>query len=161
MKYLLVVILSLILIFPVTVLALNTDSHLVTVTVVEINEIAVIGGGITLTINSAVAGSEPTPVTDTTCDLCWTTNGTGKKITVKTNQGSPTFTLTVLPTSISALGGGTAVGAPVTLSTTDIDFITAISIVAASCDLEYTASATAAQGTGSEVHTVTYTITAG
>jgi len=161
MKYLFTVILSLILIFPVLALASDTDSHTVTVQVLEINEIDV-DNDLILTIDSATAGDEPDDAMDsTTCDLCWTTNATTtKKITVDTSLLSPTYTLKVV--AINITGVGTAVGtaaAEVTLSTTGPnDFITSISQTTGICDLQYTASATAAQGIGSDVHTVTYTI---
>jgi hypothetical protein len=138
-------------------LAASSDSHTVTVTVTAINELSISGGNITLTINSATAGSEPDDATDsTTCDLLWTTNEASKKITAETDLAAPSFTLKVVAASVS---GGTA--APeVTLSTTAEDFVTGVATTTGSCDLSYTASATAAQGTGSDVHTVLYTITA-
>jgi hypothetical protein len=138
------------------VMASNTDNHTVTVQVNAINEVAISGGNITLTINTATAGSEPDDATDnTTCDLLWTTNQASKKITVATDQGSPTFTLKVVAQNVS---GGTA-ASEVTLSTTATDFVTGVATTTGNCDLSYTASATASDGTGSEVHTVTYTLT--
>lgn len=138
-------------------LAASSDSHTVTVTVSAVNELAISGGGVTLTVSTATAGSDLDDATDsTTCDLLWTTNETSKKITVATDLAAPDFTLKVLADNVS---GGTA--APeVTLSTTAVDFVTGVSQSSGSCDLSYTASATAAQGTGSDSHTVTYTITA-
>jgi len=47
----------------------------------------------------------------------------------------------------------------VTLTTTAIDFVTGVATTTGTCDLSYVASATAAQGTGSDVHTVLYTLT--
>ena len=137
--------------------AADNDSHTVTVQVNAVNELAISGGNITLTINSATAGSDLDDATDnTTCDLAWTTNQASRKITVVSDQGSPTFTLKVVAQNVT---GGTA-ASEVTLSTTATDFVTAVSQASGSCDLAYTASATAAQGTGSDVHTVTYTVTA-
>ena len=117
------------------------------------------GGNITLTISTATAGSEPDSVTNNTCSLDWSTNENNKKITVETDIASPTFTLKVEAVNISGTGNkvGTAVG-EITLSITPQDFIERISEATASCTLKYTASATAAQGTGSDVHTITYTI---
>ena len=142
-----------------TAMAANTDSHTVTVTVAAINEIDV-DTNVTLTVNSATAGQDPDVVTDnTSADLKWTTNEASKKITVATNLAAPNFSLTAQAVNISGSGTpGTAAGA-VTLSTTAADLITGISTSAASCDLQFVASATAAQGTGSDVHTVTYTLT--
>jgi hypothetical protein len=135
----------------------STDSHTVTVTVNAINEIGITGGNITLTLSSATPGQDPDDATDdTTCDLAWTTNESGKKITVETNLASPKFTLKVVAQNVT---GGTA-AAEVTLSDTATDFVTGIATTTGSCDLAYTASATAGEGTGSDVHTVTYTLTA-
>jgi len=138
----------------------QTDNHTVTVQVLAINEAAITGGDLTLTINTATAGQEPDDAVDnTTCDLAWTTNEATKKITVETNLAAPTFTLKVLAQNVT---GGGAAAPEVTLSTTGAnDFVTGVGQTAGGCDLQYTASATAAQGTGSDVHTVTYTLTAG
>ncbi|MBD3334864.1 MAG: hypothetical protein GF355_05060 [Candidatus Eisenbacteria bacterium] len=139
------------------VLAGPTDSHTVTVTVTAISEVGITGGNITLTIDSATPGSDPDDATDaTTCDLDWTTNESSQKITVATDLASPNFTLSVEAINVT---GGTSAGA-VTLSTTAQDFVTGISTTTGSCDLSYTASANASDGTGTDVHTVTYTITA-
>lgn len=138
--------------------AADNDSHSVTVQVVAINELAISGGNLILTINSATAGSDPDDATDSsTCDLVWTTNETSKKITVQTDQAAPTFELKVIAQNVV---GGTA-SAEVTLSTSAEDFVTNVSTTTGSCDLSYTASATAGQGTGSDVHAVLYTVTAG
>jgi len=134
----------------------STANHTVTVTVNSINEVAIVGGNLTLTISTATAGSNPNNATNsTTCDLNWTTNDTGKKITVVTNLAVQKFTLKVVAANVS---GGTA-AAQVTITDTPADFVTAVATTLGTCDLSYTAIATAAQGTGSDVHTVTYTLT--
>jgi hypothetical protein len=135
--------------------ASNIASHNVTVHVDAINEAAVTGGDITLTINTATAGSQPNNATNATCHLNWTTNEPGKKITVETDQAAPTFTLKVTATAVS---GGTA-AAQVTVSNSAQDFVTAIGTTVGTCTLSYQASATAAEGTGEDVHAVTYTLT--
>ena len=136
----------------------NTANHTITVTVSTINELSITGGNFTLSISAATAGSNPTDATDnTTTDLNWsTTDVASKKITVATSLASPTFTLKVVAQTVSS---GTA-AAEVTLSTTAADFVTGISTTIGTCDLSYTAQATAAQGTGSDAHVVTYTLTA-
>jgi hypothetical protein len=135
--------------------ASNIANHTVTVHVDAINEAAVTGGDITLTINSATAGSNPNNATDGTCHLNWTTNEAGKKITVESDQAAPTFTLKVTATAIS---GGTATP-QVTVSNVAQDFVTAVATTIGTCTLSYVASATAAQGTGQDVHVITYTLT--
>ena len=140
-----------------TALAASSASHDVTVTVSAINEVAVSGGNLTLTISTATAGSEPDAATDsTTCDLSWTTNEASKKITVAAGAAISGATLKVTAANVT---GGTSAG-QITLSSTAQDFVTGISTTTGSCDLSYEASATASQGTSSNTHTITYTITA-
>jgi hypothetical protein len=92
--------------------ALNTAEHTVTVTVEAINEAAITGGDLILTINTATAGQEPDDAVDnTTCDLDWTTNEATKKITVETDLLAPAFALKVVAQNVT---GGTA-AAEVTL----------------------------------------------
>ena len=135
----------------------GSANHTVTVQVAAINEIAITGGNITLTINTATAGSEPDEVTDnSSCDLLWTTTEASKKITVATDQASPTFELRVKPKFVT---GGTGVSGEVTLTTSAQDFVTDVATTTGNCDLQYKAIATANDGTGSELHTVTYTLT--
>jgi len=160
MKKLAVALLALVLYFGLAgvAMAANADSHMVTVQVSAINELAIDGEDLTLTINSATAGWDPEDATDdTTCDLLWTTNEPSKKITVVTDLAFPSFTLKVEAQTI--IGGGTAAG-EVILNTTGTDLVTGVATTTGGCDLKYTASATAEQGTGTETHTITYTLTA-
>jgi hypothetical protein len=136
--------------------ASNTANHTVTVQVNAINELAITGGSVTLTLNTATAGSNPNDVTDATCGLQWTTNEATKKITVQTDQSSPNFTLKSVAISVS---GGTAAAQSTLSGAAPHDFVTGISTTLGSCTVRYTGQATAAQGTGSVLHTVTYTIT--
>jgi hypothetical protein len=138
------------------VFATNTDNHTVTVTVDAINEIAVTGGDITLTINTATAGSDPDAQTDNTCGLLWTTNEPGKKITAASDEAAPNFTLKVLAQAVT---GGTASAEATLSNTTARDVVEGVATTTGGCTLRYTASATAAQGTGTVNHTVTYTVT--
>ncbi|MBI5058799.1 hypothetical protein HZB60_03325 [candidate division KSB1 bacterium] len=136
----------------------NIANHTVTVQVDVINELEISGGNITLTISTATAGQNPDDATNNTCGLQWTTNEATKKITVVTDQSSPNFTLKVVATGVT---GGTAAAEATLSSTVADDFVTGISTTLGSCTVGYTAQATAAQGNGSVVHTVTYTLTAG
>jgi hypothetical protein len=145
------------LLVPAAALAGNTATQSVTVTVSSIDEVAVTGGAVTLTINSATAGSEPDAASDSTTGLAWTTNDAGQKITVETDLASPTFTLQVLATGVT--GGSAALEQ--TVSHTAADFITGMSAQTGGCTLQYDASASAAQGTGSDGHTITFTMLAG
>ncbi len=126
-------------------------------------DISVLNGDASLTVSAASAGQQPAAAIDETCQLQWTTLETDatKKITVQSSLATPSFTLTVSAVNISA-GDGTAVGT-VSVSTTAGDLI--VSIPAAvpvsdpgTCTLHYSASATAANGAGSDNHTITFTI---
>jgi hypothetical protein len=135
----------------------QSASHVVTVEVSAINELILTGGNITLTTSTATAGQQPEPATNTVCGLAWTANASNAKITVASSLASPMFTLRVLAQDVT---GGTA-AAEVTLSSVAVDFITGTGTTTGDCVLRYTAWATAPQGTGRDVHTVTYTLTSG
>ena len=126
--------------------------------------LSVTGGDIVLTISTAVAGGNPDPVSNEVSGLSYWTNPKTYKITARTNLVAPLFTLMVLAKNIQTGGsgsGGTA-QSQITLSTIDQDVILGFSSGTLAnphtCTLEYTASATAAQGTGNDVNTITYTI---
>ena len=126
-------------------------------------DLALSGGDVGLTISTAAAGQQPDAVTDESTQLDWTTlvSDPTKKIVVQTGLVSPLFTLSVQALNISS-GDGTSAG-EVTLGSSPTDFI--VSIPAdippgdpGTCTLHYSASATAAEGSGSDVHTITFTI---
>jgi hypothetical protein len=123
-------------------------------------ELTVEGGDVGLAVTSATAGQDPDPDVDqTTSDLKYRkeTADPTQKITVETNLGSSLFTLKV--EALSA-GDGTPAGER-TLGTTAQDFITSItSETFVYCDLRYTSVALASDGTGTDNHTVTYTMIA-
>jgi hypothetical protein len=136
-------------------LAATSANHTVTVVIPTINELTLSGGNITLTFAVPAAGADPADVTDTTCGLSWSTNQASQKITAASSIATPNAALVVVASSAS---GGTAASA-VTLGTTAADFVTGITTGNGSCSVDYTASATSDDTAGSEVHTVTYTIT--
>jgi hypothetical protein len=95
-------------------------------------------------------------VQNTDRGLEWTTNELSKKITVASDGAYSTYSLAVVATGVS--GGSAAVS--VALDDTDThDFVTGVAETTGSCTIQYTASATAAAGDGSEAHNVTYTLT--
>jgi hypothetical protein len=65
-----------------TACAAVSDSHLVTVDVKEIAEIDV-QNNVTLRINTAIPGEQPTPATNSATRISWTINGQNRNITVK------------------------------------------------------------------------------
>jgi hypothetical protein len=126
-------------------------------------DISILNGNINLTISSTVAGQDPSPAINGTGQLQWSTLELDptKKITAQTSLGSPKFILTDRAVNISS-GDGTAAG-EITLTISASDFV--VDIPAGIpigdpgiCTLQYKASATASDGTGTDVHTITYTI---
>ena len=123
------------------------------------------GGNIVLSITTGLAGQQPLSVVSTATTLTYKRDNVITKITVSSSCPGQDFTLKVLATSVTA---GTA--APeVTLMNGMLaaNFVTDIPVkppTTATCTLQYTASATFAQGNsaelGNDVHTITYTILA-
>lgn len=140
-----------------TAFAANTASHDVTVEVSAINELALAGGNITLTVDTATAGSEPDAATDNTTSLDWTSNEASRKITAESGANPSGATLSV--TGTVDTGTGSSAGA-VSLSTVAQDLVTGFGQEVGGASLDYSASATAADGTSSTTYTITYTLTA-
>ncbi len=133
-----------------------TPSHSVTVVVSTITLIQVTSGVVNLTISgaNAVAGQDLMLETNSATSLLWGINGSLKKVTVGTSLGAPLFTLKVFAAAPSQ---GTA--APeVTLSVIPSDFLLNLGRSSGSCTLQYTAEALASQGTGTDAHTITFTV---
>jgi len=127
--------------------------------------ISVSGGNQTLTINAGTAGGQPTSVSNTTCSLSYQRQSKTSKITVATSCAGQSFNLSVLATNVTK--GNAAPQVSLVNGNPAADFITNIPSTGtrnATCNLQYTASATFSQGNSSEVgndvHTVTYTILA-
>ncbi|MGQ9729934.1 MAG: hypothetical protein ACUVX8_01550 [Candidatus Zipacnadales bacterium] len=144
--------------------ALDSDSHIVTVTVQSIDDVEVSNAAVNLiiTINPGTGQGE---ATDNTSTLNWATNGASRRITVQTNLATINYPLYVQAGAISGTspvgaGGsrGTA-GGEVQLSTTAQSLITGISFADGNCNLTYRATATVAVAPGTETHNVTYTLT--
>lgn len=118
------------------------------------------GGNVILTLVSATAGQEPDPLVNQVAGALKYRKGQAdppQKITVETNVGSPLFTLKVEAVNVRV---GISTG-ELTLATTAQDLITNISRSGGkSCDLRYTLVALVSDGTGTDVHTVTYTMMA-
>ncbi len=131
----------------------------VTIVLTDINQLAVSAATVSMTINTAVAGSAPTDATDNSTTYAITTNGTTKKLTgvldVAYASGLSLDLLLTAPT------GGTATER--TLTTTAQDLVTGVAQVAQSAlTITYTASATVAASPNDpagETNTVTVTLT--
>lgn len=138
----------------------QTATQTVTFQVDAINQISVSAASVSLDINTAVAGSNPTSATSSGLTWAVTTNQSGAKITGILNSDMPTGL--TLSATLGAPGGATSAGA-VSLSSTSVDLVTGISQLAApSLSLSYKLDATPAAGVvASTTRTVTYTITGG
>ena len=130
------------------------DQHMVTVEVLPINELALDGGDVYLRIDSATAGEDPDPAFDSSASLRWTTNEANKKIVAATDNAAPKFRLFVEAGSVS---GGASAG-QLELSTSAQDLVSGISLTVGAAQLQYEARALASDGTGTDVHNVTYTL---
>jgi len=136
----------------------GSASHTVTITVAEINQLQVIGGAVSMTIDGAgvPAGQDQMTATNQLTSLGWGTNAGSRKITVATNLAAQLFALKLLAVNPTV---GTA--APeVTLSTLASDLLLNIGRSLGSCQLRYTGVALASQGMGTDSHTITFTIQA-
>lgn len=137
--------------------AQTSGNHTVTVTVATITAVQVSSGSVNMSITGTgvVAGQDLMTVTDQTTNLLWGINSANRKITVRTSLSSQTFTLRVVAVNPTQ---GTA--APeVTLTTVENDFLTNVGRSSGSCAIQYTGLALASQGTGSDSHTITFTVT--
>jgi len=138
--------------------AADTASHSVNFTVASINEIEIDAGVLNLTVDSATAGSQPTPA-NAASSYAITTNAAtdGKKITAALDTPMPTgITLAV---DMAAPSGSSASAGSVELGTTAVDVVNGIEGVAASgVAINYQLSATVAAAPVTGTKTVTYTI---
>ncbi len=134
----------------------GSDFHTVTVTVATITDIQVSSGSVNLTITGAgvPAGQDQMTAVDQTTNLLWGVNSANRKVTVNTNLVAPQFTLKVL-----ALNPTQGTAAPeVTLSTTANDFLLNMGRSTGTCTLKFTGIAMASEGTGTDSHTITFTV---
>lgn len=129
----------------------------VTVNVNAITQVRVIGGAINFNINDAIAiaGQNTMSMANTATQIQWATNSGARKVTARTSLGSQIFALRLLATSLTS---GTAAPEQ-TLSTVDNDLLLNIGRSLGTCTLQYTAVALASQGTGTDIHTITFTVT--
>ncbi len=135
-----------------------TDQHTVTIQVSPISMVAIVGGGVNLTLDNAsvIAGQDEMVTTDQTTGLSWGTNSSSQKISVSTNIATPRYTLKVV-----AMNPTRGTAAPeVTLSTLGKDLLLNIGRTSGTCTLKYTGIALASAGDGAETHTITFTVQA-
>jgi hypothetical protein len=141
-----------------TVYASNTDSQTVNFTIANISEIDVATGPVSLTVNTATAGSQPTDATaPSSYSITTNASDNGKKITAALSSAMPTdVTLTVAVAAPTA--SGTSSGT-VTLTATAADVVTGLQGAAqTNVAINYTLSAPVTAKAQADSRTVTYTI---
>lgn len=134
----------------------GTATNRITVKVQAITVLQIIGTIVNLNISgsNALAGQDQMMTTDQTSTLAWGTNSSLKKITANTSLAAPKFTLQLVAVNPTF---GTA-ASQMTLSTTANDLLLNIGRSSGTCSLLYTAVALASQGTGTDAHTITFTV---
>jgi hypothetical protein len=146
------------------VIVLFAIGLLVTETEAQTGFINVRGGNITMNITTGAAGSQPVAVTNTITSLRYWRQAKIAKITVKTTCPTQAFNLQVVATGVTY--GVAAPAVSLTNGMLAVDFITNIPSTGTWTNttptLQYTASATFAQGNsaelGNDLHTLTYTL---
>lgn len=128
------------------------------------SQVTLLGGNQLMSITSGIAGGEPASVVNSSCTLRFRRHAQAQRITVSTSCPGQRFTL-----QVQAINATIGVPAP---AVTLVDGAPAVNLLTnipagggnGRCTLQYTASATFAQGNsvelGTDVHTVTYTILA-
>jgi len=136
-----------------------STSQTLTLQVFETNKIDVSQKALTLVISQAsLETGAPVEAINEDGNLIWLTNGENKKITVVSNNASPRFLVKVNALDIT---GSTGVAAPeVSLNDNTIkDLIVGVTRSWGKCKTRFVASAKVSDGTGTESHVITYTIT--
>lgn len=134
----------------------QTGSHTATVRVATITAVQVTSGTVNLSISGAIviAGQDLMTTSNQATSLLWGVNSSNKKITARTSLAAPKFTL-----KLEALAPTQGLSAgQVTLSTIDQDLLINIGRSSGTSVLQYTGEALASQGTGSDGHTITFTV---
>jgi hypothetical protein len=120
------------------------------------------GGNQTLTITTGIAGGDLADVININSSLEYDTGNRTRKITVRTSCPGQSFNLSVIATSVTEGVAQPEVALVNGNPATDLIRDIARRQNNETCTLQYTASATFAQGNstdfGNDVHTVTYTI---
>lgn len=138
--------------------AANNDTITVNYEVQSINELNISAASVTLTVNAAVAGSQPTQVTQsTTYDITTNCATNAKKLTAAINSAMPSGL--TLGLNVAAPTGGSSAGTT-TISNVAADVVTGIDAVAQTgISMTFYLDATAAAGViGAASKTLTLTL---
>jgi len=145
-------------IMQVSAYAAMSDTISVSFTIDPINEINIAGTSVTLTVNAAVAGSQPTQVSQsTTYSISTNCTANSKKLTAVINSAMPSgITLSL---NVTAPTGASSTGTT-TITNVAADVVTGIDAVAQSdIAMTFYLNATAAAGVVSAASkTLTFTL---
>ncbi len=135
----------------------GSGTHTINVQVSPITVLALQGGAVTLNVTDAnvTAGVDAMTVQDQSTRLVWGTNSSARKITAQTSLAAPLFQLRLVALSPSR---GTP-GPEMLLGTSPQNLMLNIGRSLGSCTLRYTGTALASQGVGTDIHTITFTVT--
>lgn len=146
------------LLWPIRVTAqpVDTDAHSVRVSVLPISVVTLSSGTLTLDISLGVIipGQDQMSVEDRSTTLSWGTNSSSQKITASTNLTSPLFELRLV--SLNPTRG--SAGPAFTLSPAAQDLLLDVGRSTGSCLLLYTGLALASEGSGTDLHVITFTV---
>jgi hypothetical protein len=145
---------------PCSAMAGNTAGYLVNYEIKPLTDITIDKDPQPFVINTAVAGEDPTPVTDSSTSYSFSTNGDTKKIAASLDQEPPAYT--TLTVKLAAPSGASSAG-EVSLGTSPKDLITGIGRKKArNLGITYTFYADARSGVVQQtVLKVTFTVTDG
>jgi hypothetical protein len=135
----------------------GTDTHVINIQVSPITVLTLQGGAVTMNATGAnvIAGVDAMTVQDQTTRLVWGTNSSARKITAQTSLASPLFQLRLA--AVNCTRGNP--GPEMLLGTAPQDLVLNIGRSLGSCTLRYTGTALASQGTGTDLHSITFTVT--
>jgi hypothetical protein len=141
---------------PAFIFSQASVPHTVTVVVQPITVMQISVRAVLMDIAGAgvSAGEEMMTAVDQSTMIKWATNGAVKKITVRTDIAGPKFIMMMV--ALNPTVGTSAAEFPV--SGVDHDFLLSIGKSYGSSIVRYTGITLASQGTGEDVHSITFTI---
>jgi hypothetical protein len=144
------------LVLPAFIFGQSSVPHTVTVVVQPITVMQTSVRAVLMDIagSGISAGEEMMTTVDQSTTIKWATNGALKKITVRTDIVGPKFVMMMV--ALNPTAGSAAAEFPV--SGVDHDFLLGIGKSYGSSLVRYTGITLASQGTGEDVHSITFTI---
>jgi len=136
----------------------DSDAHTVRVSVLPISVVSLSSGTINLdmSLGLIVPGQDQMTVDDQSTTLTWGTNSSSSKITASTSLAAPLFDLRIVAVNPTQ---GTA-GPEFSLTPAAQDLLLSLGRSSGSCLLRYTGVALASQGSGTDLHVITFTVQA-